>query len=151
MKLRSYLAKYVRHLFFTLFIIIFLPACIVVVDKDDRYDDDYYRRRWQLEFFIYGSTTYEPVDGSLYTVSFSNQSVLSGRADCLDFEGQYAVGRTSTLNIDNLSSDTGSCGADSIAPIFLQELERAQSISGDADELVIHLEGTTDLMRFRPQ
>ncbi len=149
MKLRSYLAKYGRHLSVALFVVFFLPACIVVVEKDSHDDDDYYRRRWQLEFFVYGNTTYEPV-GSVYTVSFSNESQLSGRADCLTFEGPYAVGRTSTLSIGNLASESRSCGTDSIAPVFLQELERAQSISGTADELVIHLEGTNNLMRFRP-
>ena len=151
MKLRSYLAKYARHLTLVLFVILFLPACIVVVEKDDPYDDDdYYRRRWQLEFFIYSNTTFEPADGSVYTVSFSNDTLLSGRADCLDFEGQYTVGRTSTLSIDNLSSAGGSCDGNSVAPVFLQELANARSFTGSTDELVIHLEGTNNLMRFRP-
>ena len=116
-----------------------------------RHDDDYYRRRWELELIVYSSNTYAPRDGDVYTITFENTDVFSGRADCVQFDGDYAVGRTSTLTIKTLNADSPACGADSIADMYLDELASARSFSGNADELVIHLDGENNLMRFRPQ
>ncbi len=149
MKLRSYLEKYGRPLLAFFVVLFLLPACIIVVDEDDD-DDDYYRRRWELDIIVYSSGYYTPAEDGVYTVSFSANEAVSGQADCVQFEGRYQVGRSSTLTIDGLSSGSASCGEDSIAGMFLDELKQARSISGDADELVIHLEGTDNLMRFRP-
>ena len=150
MKIRSYPGAILSHLVVLFFLVTLLPGCIVVVDKNDHDDDDYYRRRWRLEVIVFSTGTYTPSRGSLYTVSFDNETTLSGRADCMDFEGRYEVGRTSTLTIDQLNSEEPVCGSDSIASVFLEELERARSMTGSADELVIHLEGSNDLMRFKP-
>ncbi len=150
MKLRSYLNKHVRHAFMALVLVAFLPGCIVVVEKDDHEDDDYYRRRWRLDVVVYSSGIFTPNDGGVYTVSFNNESTFSGRADCVDFEGRYEVGRSSTLNINTLDSEEGACGTDSISSMYLEELANARSFSGNADELVIHLEGSDNLMRFKP-
>lgn len=150
MKLRS-IAGALKMRLFVLFVgVMLLPACIVVVEKDDDRDDDYYRRRWQLEVIVFSAGTYTPNVGSEYTVVFDAQASLSGRADCMDFEGRYEVGRTSTLSINDLVSPQQACGSDSIAPIYLEELAGARSISGDSDELVIHLKDSGDLMRFKP-
>ena len=148
MRLRSYPNKYLRHLLSFFLVIALLPACIIVVEEED--DDDYYKRRWFLEFIYYGNSTYQPDDNDVYTVSFSSTDVLSGQADCVRFEGQYEVGRTSTLAIKDLSADGNACGSDSIASIYLNELANAASMTGSADELVIHLEGSDNKMIFRP-
>ncbi len=151
MSLRSYLDKHLRHLFIFVVLVALLPACIIVVEEDDdRYDDDYYRRRWQLEVIVFSSGTYIPNDGDIYTLSFSTENALSGRADCVDFEGKYEVGRSSTLNINNLSAESAACGVDSIASMYIDELAQAKSYSGDSEELVIHLDGSNNLMRFKP-
>ena len=150
MKERSYPNKYLRHLFSFFLVIALLPACIIVVEEEDD-DDDYYRRRWFLEVIYYGNTMYQPDDGDVYTVAFSSNEVLSGQADCVRFEGQYKVGRTSTLSIKELSSDGDACGVDSIASIYLNELAKAQSMSGSAEELVIQLEGSDNRMKFRSE
>ena len=150
MKPRSYLSKYLRHLLYVCCVVFLLPACIIVVEEDDD-DDDYYRRRWELELIVYSSNTYAPRDGDVYTITFENTDVFSGRADCVQFDGDYAVGRTSTLTIKRLNAESPVCGADSIAEMYLDELASARSFSGNADELVIHLDGENNLMRFRPQ
>ena len=151
MMIRSYLSKHLRRLFAAFVFIALVPACIVVVEKDDPHDDDYYRRRWQLEVIVFSSGTYAPRDGGLYTVSFDNEDVLSGQADCVSFEARYEVGRTSTLTVNNMTSGNDQCSVDSLAPMYLEELASARSISGNADELVIHLDGTDNIMKFRPR
>ena len=150
MKPRSYLDKYLRPLLYACCVVFLMPACIIVVEEDDD-DDEYYRRRWELELIVYSSNTYAPRDGDVYTITFENTDVFSGRADCVQFNGDYEVGRTSTLSIKNLNAGSQACGVDSIADMYLDELASARSVSGNADELIIHLDGENNLMRFRPQ
>ena len=126
-----------------------LPACIIVVEEDDD-DDDYYRRRWQLEIIVYSNDTHRPVDLNTYTVSFQADDVISGKADCAEFEGRYEVGRASTLSVQGVNTNDAACGGSALADLFIQGIQEAQSMEGNAEELTIHFAGSGNMMRLTP-
>ncbi len=125
-----------------------LPACIIVVEEDDDRDDDYYRRRWRLEVVVYSGRSYYASTADSYTLTFGVDNLMVGRADCVDFEGRYEVGRSSTLAIQGVDATEGLCGEASLASMYLDGLHQARTISGNADELVIKYGGTEDELRF---
>ena len=126
-----------------------LPACIIVVEEDDDYEDDYYRRRWHLEVVVYSGRSYYASPGTSYTLTFGTGNLMVGQADCVDFEGRYEVGRTSTVDIQGIDATDGLCGEASLASMYLDGLHQARTMSGNTDELVIKYGGTENELRFR--
>lgn len=126
-----------------------LPACIIVVEEDDDYEEDYYRRRWHLEVVVYSGRSYYASPGSNYTLTFGTSNLMVGQADCVDFEGRYEVGRTSTLTIQGVDATEALCGEESMAPMYLDGLHQARMISGNKDELIITYGETDNELRFQ--
>ena len=123
-----------------------LPACIVVVDEDD--DDDYYRRRWSLDVIVYGAVSESPINKSDYSLNLSDESVLSGQADCTGFQGDYSVSDGNAIRIESLNTRASTCGDGSLAGKYLGSLAEATSYTVSGDELIIKFGSTGNSMRF---
>lgn len=123
-----------------------LPACIVVVDDDD--DDDYYRRRWSLDVIVYGTNSQFPVNKSDYSLNLSEETTISGQADCTGFRGGYSISDGNSIQIESLSANASSCEVGSLAGQYLGGLEDATSYTVSGDELVIKFGSSGNSMRF---
>ena len=160
MQKHPFLRLPVKSILYCLVLVFALPACIIVVEEDPYDDDDYYKRRWWLEFIYYEEYRYAPASGESYTLTFAQDESLNGQADCLAFEGRYAVSGSDALSISALKANGDdlarvaiagdACGGGSLASMYLEELTRAASISGDAAALTIRLDGA-NYMRFRAE
>ena len=129
-------------------VVAILPACIVVVDEDD--DDDHYRRRWSLDVIVYGSASESesPANKSDYSLNLSDESILSGQADCTGFRGGYSISDGNSIEVESLSASGSACGTHSLAGKYLEGLEEATSYTVSGDELVLKFGDSGNSMRF---
>lgn len=132
-----------------LFLLVSLPACILVVDEDDLYGDDALSRsRWRLNVVVYLGRSYSVLPGEIYTVHFDTRGSLAGRADCNDYDGSYNMTLLGGIRIDDLYVTDGYCGRDSLQDFFLDGLDHARSYEVQGETLTIRSRGDDYVLYF---
>lgn len=131
-----------------LFLLVSLPACILVVDEDDLYDDDLRGSRWRLNVVVYLGRSYTVPHGEIYTVNFDSRHTLLGRADCNDYDASYDLTLLGGIRINDIYVTDGYCGGHTLEDLFLDGLEYARSYNVQRDALTIRSRGDDYVLYF---
>ena len=131
-----------------LFILVSLPACILVVDEDDLYGDDLHGSRWRLNVVVYLGRSYTVPPGDLYTVYFDSRHTLLGRADCNDYDASYDLTLLGGIRINDIYVTDSYCRGNSLEDLFLDGLAHARSYDIQRDALTIRSRGDDYVLYF---
>lgn len=132
-----------------LFLLLSLPACILVVDEDDFHgDDDLYGSRWRLNVVVYLGRSYTVPRGEIYTVNFDSRHSMLGRADCNDYDASYDLTLLGGLRINDIYVTDSYCGGNSLEDLFLDGLAHARSYNLQRDALTIRSRGDDYILYF---
>lgn len=127
-----------------LLLLLFLPACILVVEEQDDY---FHRHRWRLDVIVYYGRSYEATEP--YTVNFEAAGDLYGRADCNDYDGAYATPREGSLVIREIYSEGSACGRQSLEDLYFEVLSSAVTYRVRGDELIVTARNGDNLYFFK--
>ena len=101
------------------------------------------------------STTTQPASQSVvpnpdsYTILFKPNNTFEGKADCNQISGQWSTDTGNGLDITLGPSTMAACGADSLAPMFVADLDKVTAYVLDTSGGLVLTLGTEGTMTFK--